>query len=114
MKAEKPSYLDFEKQSYVWKLDIDYRNHPEQYHVGKGEQGVLICAPYKSEIGRYWRFKTEAIAKESSAKIYELFLEYFSAGDFVGGVFLSIFIGVNLYCHLYVDLSLLRSLLLAS
>jgi hypothetical protein len=84
MKPEKPSYLDFEKHSYAWKPEIDYRAHPEQYHVGKGEQGVLICEPYKSEIGRYWRFKTETIANESSAKIYELFLDYLAAGDFVG------------------------------
>ena len=32
----------------------------------------------------YWRFKTEAIAIESSKKIYELFLNYLAAGDFVG------------------------------
>jgi hypothetical protein len=84
MKLERPSYLDFEKHSYAWKPDIDYQAHPGQYHVGKGEQGVLICEPYKNEISRHWRFKTESIAKESSTKIYELFLDYLAAGDFVG------------------------------
>ena len=57
---------------------------PELYRVGKGEQGVLICEPYKSEIGKFWRFKTPAVAKESSEKIYSLFEGYVTAGDFVG------------------------------
>jgi len=47
----KPSYLNFNNATYPWKPDIDYRLHPELYRVGKGEQGVLICEPYKSEIG---------------------------------------------------------------
>jgi hypothetical protein len=79
-----PSYLNFDTSKYTWKPDINYRAHPEQYRVGKGEQGVLICEPYKSEIGRYWRFKTESIAQESTAKIYKLFLSYLAANDFVG------------------------------
>ncbi|MET0298907.1 MAG: DUF4385 domain-containing protein, partial [Flavitalea sp.] len=57
---------------------------PELYRVGKGEQGVLICEPYKSEIGQHWRFKTEEIAKESSAKIFGMFKKYLSKNDFVG------------------------------
>jgi hypothetical protein len=63
---------------------VDYRRHPELYRVGKGEQGVLICEPYKSEIGQYWRFKTVAVATASSAKIFELFTAYLAANDFVG------------------------------
>lgn len=82
--ADKPSYLNFAKPAYAWKPDIDYRQHPEQYRVGKGEQGVLICEPYKSEIGQFWRFKTKVIAEESSAKIYALFLTYLDENDFVG------------------------------
>lgn len=81
---DQPSYLHFDNSKYAWHPEIDYRAHPEQYRVGKGEQGVLICEPYKSEIGPYWRFKTEVIAKESSAQIYELFLNYLAVGDFVG------------------------------
>lgn len=80
----KPSYLNFDVKTYTWKPDIDYREHPEQYRVGKGEQGVLICEPYKSEIGQYWRFRTGEIARESSSKIYELFEQYLSEDDFVG------------------------------
>lgn len=84
MPTSKPSYLDFEIDRYPWKKDIDYKKHPEQYQVGKGEQGVLICEPYKSEIGQYWRFKTPEIAEESSTKIYRLFMNYLQANDFVG------------------------------
>ncbi|MDT3409292.1 UNVERIFIED_CONTAM: hypothetical protein QE387_003609 [Pseudacidovorax intermedius] len=69
---------------YPWKPDIDYRLHPELYRVGKGEQGVLICEPYKSEIGQYWRFKTVPIAEESSREIFSLFLDYLERDDFVG------------------------------
>jgi len=63
---------------------IDFRKHPELYEVGRGEQGVLLVEPYKSEILPYWRFKTPEIAKESSAKIYELYEAYKKDGDFVG------------------------------
>lgn len=81
---DQPSYLNFEKEKYAWHPDVDYRKEPEKYRVGKGEQGVLICKPYKEEIGQYWRFKTEDIARESSNKIFELFLNYLAADDFVG------------------------------
>ncbi|MEH1862689.1 MAG: DUF4385 domain-containing protein [Nostoc sp.] len=64
--------------------NIDFRQHPELYRVGKGEQGVLLVEPYKSEILPYWRFKTPDIARESSEKIYEIFLDYLEKDDFVG------------------------------
>ncbi|BAZ47977.1 hypothetical protein NIES4103_05820 [Nostoc sp. NIES-4103] len=64
--------------------NIDFRQHPELYRVGKGEQGVLLVEPYKSEILPYWRFKTPDIAKESSEKIYKLFLDYLEQDDFIG------------------------------
>src|SRR4028119_2157649 len=64
--------------------NIDFRQHPELYRVGKGEQGVLLVEPYKGEILPFWRFKTPEIARESSSKIYSLFLEYLDADDFVG------------------------------
>ena len=63
---------------------IDFRQHPEQYQVGKGEQGVLMVEPYKSEIHPDWRFKTPEIARESSEAIYALFLQYKAQNDFVG------------------------------
>jgi len=79
-----PSYLNFDHKNYAWKKDIDYKKNPEEYKVGKGEQGVLICEPYKGEILPHWRFKDRHIAKESSEKIYDLFLEYMDNEDFVG------------------------------
>ncbi|MBD2295653.1 DUF4385 domain-containing protein [Anabaena sphaerica FACHB-251] len=63
---------------------IDFRKNPELYQVGKGEQGVLLVEPYKSEILPYWRFKTPDIARESSEKIYSMFLDYLQQDDFVG------------------------------
>jgi hypothetical protein len=80
----KPGYLSFKHEDYPWKPGVDYRRHPKLYRVGKGEQGVLICEPYKSEIGKYWRFRTPEIAKESSRKIFELFEGYLAQNDFVG------------------------------
>ncbi|HEX5838701.1 MAG TPA: DUF4385 domain-containing protein, partial [Anaerolineales bacterium] len=73
--------------SFDYSLDfktIDFREHPELYRVGKGEQGVLLVEPYKSEILPHWRFKTPQIARKSASKIYGMFLEYKKAGDFVG------------------------------
>ncbi|MBD0261743.1 MAG: DUF4385 domain-containing protein [Tolypothrix sp. Co-bin9] len=64
--------------------NIDFRQHPELYRVGKGEQGVLLVEPYKSEILPHWRFKTPDIARESSEKIYQMFLAYLEQDDFVG------------------------------
>jgi len=64
--------------------DIDFRQHPELYRVGKGEQGVLLVEPYKSEILPHWRFKTPQIAHQSANKIYRMFLEYKTEQDFVG------------------------------
>jgi len=63
---------------------IDFRQQPELYRVGKGEQGVLLVEPYKSEILPHWTFKTVAEAKKSSAKIYKMFLAYLKAEDFPG------------------------------
>ncbi len=81
---QKPSYLNFNYSSYKWKSDINYRENPEKYLVGKGEQGVLICQPYKSEILPFWHFKDRHIASESSEKIFDLFLKYLDKDDFVG------------------------------
>lgn len=74
-------------QPFDYTLDFrntDFRAHPELYRIGKGEQGVLLVEPYKSEILPHWRFRTPAEARASARKIYSLFLEYGRAGDFVG------------------------------
>ncbi|MFC5847052.1 DUF4385 domain-containing protein [Deinococcus petrolearius] len=64
--------------------DLDLRAHPELYRVGVGEQGVLLVQPYKAELLPHWRFATPEVARESSEKIYAMFLDYLNAGDFVG------------------------------
>ncbi|MCG7331456.1 DUF4385 domain-containing protein [Salinicoccus roseus] len=64
--------------------NIDFREQPELYRVGRGEQGVLMVEPYKSEILPHWRFKTPEIARESSDKIYLMYLDYKEKDDFVG------------------------------
>lgn len=63
---------------------VDLREHPEEYRIGRGEQGVFHAEPYKGELLPLWSFKTEAAARESSESIFGKFEEYRSAGDFVG------------------------------
>ncbi len=74
---DKTSYADAYR-------DVDFRRHPERYRVGRGEQGVLIAEPYKSEILPHWRFATPEKAQTSAEKIYAMFLGYKEEGDFVG------------------------------
>lgn len=62
----------------------DFRQYPEKYIIGRGEQGVLIAEPYKSEILPHWRFKTPDVAEQSAQKIYSMFIEYLNQDDFVG------------------------------
>ncbi|MBF8963249.1 DUF4385 domain-containing protein [Pontibacter sp. FD36] len=74
-------------KAFNYELDFkktDFRKNPELYRIGKGEQGVLLVEPYKSEILPHWRFKTPEIAQESSEYIYGLFLDYLRQNDFVG------------------------------
>ena len=80
----KPSYVGFDKKSYSWKPDIDYRLNPHLYEIGKGQQGVLTCEPYKSEICQHWRFKTPAMANQSADTILKMFYDYLEEEDFVG------------------------------
>ncbi|EDG5834554.1 DUF4385 family protein [Salmonella enterica subsp. enterica serovar Newport] len=63
---------------------IDFRHQPELYQVGRGEQGVLLVEPYKSEILPFWRYKDEASAMKSAEQIYQLFEAYRQQDDFVG------------------------------
>lgn len=63
---------------------LNLREDPELYRVGKGEQGVLLVQPYKSEILPHWRFKTPVEAKKSSQTIYKMFLQYEKDQDFIG------------------------------
>ncbi|MPR32368.1 DUF4385 domain-containing protein [Salmonirosea aquatica] len=75
------------RNAFNYSLDFDttdFRKHPELYRIGVGEQGVLLVQPYKSEILPYWKFKTEAVARESAEKIYAIFEQYLKDHDFVG------------------------------
>ncbi|EAN8296029.1 DUF4385 domain-containing protein [Salmonella enterica] len=63
---------------------IDFRQQPELYQVERGEQGVLLVEPYKSEILPFWRYKDEASAMKSAEQIYQLFEAYRQQDDFVG------------------------------
>lgn len=67
-----------------WYEGVDFRLNPELYQIGKGEQGVLMAEPYKSEIGPHWRFRTPEIASRSAQKIQEMFHVYLEQGDFPG------------------------------
>jgi len=68
--------LDYEK--------LNFRNEPGLYRIGKGEQGVLLVEPYKSELLPVWRFKTPEIASLSIQNIMHLYEQYKHANEFVG------------------------------
>ena len=80
----KPTYVGFEVDKYHWKPDVDYRDNPLEYRIGRGQQGVLICEPYKSELYPLWKFKTPNLAQQSCDMIYNKFMEYLDNDDFVG------------------------------
>lgn len=62
----------------------DFRKEPQAYPIGRGEQGVLLAEPYKSELLPLWRFRTVPIAEESARALTEKFHAYLGEGDFVG------------------------------
>lgn len=73
--------------AFDYTLDFDntnFRERPELYRIGKGEQGVLLVEPYKSELLPHWRFKTPQMAQQSADKLYAMFLDYKAREDFVG------------------------------
>ena len=81
---KEPSYVSFNPKKYPYSKEIDYSKNPLMYEIGRGQQGVLICEPYKSILYPMWRFRTEEIAKESAHKIYQKFEDYLEKKDFVG------------------------------
>ena len=80
---KQPSYVDFDEESYQWKKGINYKKNPHLYKIGRGQQGVLTCEPYKSEICQHWRFKTVELAEISSKKILEMIYDYLKQEDIV-------------------------------
>ena len=83
MGNKKPTYVDFDYDNYKWKSNIDYRKNPHLYEIGRGQQGVLTCEPYKSELHPLWKFKTPFEAQKSCEKIYYKFFIYMKDNDFV-------------------------------
>ena len=63
---------------------IDYRRSPGLYRIGRGEEGVFHVQPYKAELLPLWRFRTPEEAQVSSEALWNQFLAYAKAGDFVG------------------------------
>ncbi|MBN9121831.1 MAG: DUF4385 domain-containing protein [Planctomycetes bacterium] len=79
--------VPYRSPTFDYSLDFratNFRARPELYRVGRGEEGVLLVEPYKSEILPHWRFATPAAARASAAAICRLFRAYKAAGDFVG------------------------------
>ncbi|WP_276299821.1 DUF4385 domain-containing protein [Halorussus lipolyticus] len=64
--------------------DVNFRENPEEYEVGRGEQGAFKVQPYKSELLPNWTIKTLDAGEESAETIFEQFQQYKRDGDFVG------------------------------
>tara|TARA_B100001109_G_scaffold139969_1_gene113826 strand:+ start:294 stop:755 length:462 start_codon:yes stop_codon:yes gene_type:complete len=65
-------------------LDFTDEETRELYRIGRGEQGVLLVRPYTNDICAHWRFKTPEIALESAHTIFDMYLDYLEAEDFIG------------------------------
>ena len=64
--------------------DVDFREHPEEYDIGRGEEGVFKVEPYKSELLPLWEYADREAATEAAEAIHERFREYREDGYFVG------------------------------
>jgi hypothetical protein len=76
-----------DSRKFNYSLDysqLNLRRKKSLYRVGRGEQGVLLVQPYKSEILPYWKFRDPGVAKKSSRDILKLFRGYCAKDDFIG------------------------------
>ncbi len=64
--------------------DTDFREHPEEYAIGRGEQGAFKIQPYKDELLPLWTITSLEEAEEAAEAIHEKFREYRAAGEFPG------------------------------
>ena len=64
--------------------DVDFRENPEAYEIGRGEAGAFKVQPYKDELLPLWSIKTLPKAEEAAEAIFERFREYREAGEFPG------------------------------
>ena len=76
--------LEFPYELPYENLDFTDEDTNKLYRIGRGEQGVLLVRPYTNLICAHWRFKTPKIAKESSNKIFSMYLDYRDGEDFIG------------------------------
>lgn len=63
---------------------VDFREEPERYRVGRGEQGVFKVEPYKSELLPAWGFADPETAEAAVDELLDRFEGYRDADDFVG------------------------------
>ena len=64
--------------------DIDFRERPAAYEIGRGEEGVFKVEPYKSELLPLWSYRDADAARESAAAIYDRYEEYRANDEFPG------------------------------
>jgi len=64
--------------------EIDFRARPEEYEIGRGEEGVFKIQPYKDELLPLWGYMDRAAADESGEAIHERYREYRAAEEFPG------------------------------
>ena len=64
--------------------DIDFRAHPEEYEIGRGEEGVFKIQPYKDELLPLWGYADREAADESGEAICEQYREYRENEEFPG------------------------------
>ena len=63
---------------------VNFRKRPELYRIGRGEQGVFLVEPYKSELLPLWKFKTPIAARASAKALLTAFHRYKAEQDLVG------------------------------
>jgi len=64
--------------------DTDFREHPERYEIGRGEQGAFKIQPYKDELLPLWTIKTLSEAEASARDIRDRYREYRDREEFPG------------------------------
>ncbi|ELY56644.1 DUF4385 domain-containing protein [Natronolimnohabitans innermongolicus] len=64
--------------------ETDFRTAPDEYEIGRGEEGVFKIEPYKSELLPLWSYSDEDAAHESADAIYERYEQYRDDGEFPG------------------------------
>ena len=64
--------------------EINFRARPEEYEIGRGEEGVFKVQPYKDDLLPLWGYTDRAAADESGEAIHERYREYRAAEEFPG------------------------------